>query len=201
MAGHCEGFITDINTNVGGVTTKGLDLNASYARQIGGHGTLNASFVATWLDELIRNPLADIKYDCAGFFGNQCGTPSPEWRHKARVGFTFRNGIGISAQWRYFSAVDVDSSSSDDDLEADPTSTTLFPSNLGFAAQSYFDLALSAKIKDQLSVRIGANNIFDRDPPIGGSQVVAAPFGNGNTYPQVYDALGRYLFAGFTVDF
>jgi hypothetical protein len=24
---------------------------------------------------------------------------------------------------------------------------------------------------------------------------------NGNTFPQVYDALGRYLFAGFTIDF
>ena len=32
----------------------------------------------------------------------------------------------------------------------------------------------SAKIKDQLSLRIGANNIFDRDPPIAGGQVVAA---------------------------
>ena len=63
---------------------------------------------ATWLDKLEVNPLADIKFDCAGFFGNQCGTPNPEWRHKARVGFTFRNGIGISAQWRYFSEVDVD---------------------------------------------------------------------------------------------
>ncbi len=48
---------------------------------------------------------------------------------------------------------------------------------------------------------MGVNNIFDRDPPVAGQQVVPAGFGNGNTYPQVYDALGRYLFAGFTVDF
>jgi outer membrane receptor protein involved in Fe transport len=204
------GFITDLNVNVGGIETRGLDVNATYSRQLFGAGTFSASFVGTYLDELIVNPLADIKYDCSGFFGNQCGTPAPKWRHKARVGFTFRNGIGISAQWRYFSKVDVDASSNDTDLcptlpsgACDPNSSSalLFPSNRRLQAQSYFDLALSAKIKDQLNLRIGANNIFDRDPPVGGSQAVAAPFGNGNTYPQVYDSLGRYLFAGFTLDF
>jgi iron complex outermembrane receptor protein len=30
---------------------------------------------------------------------------------------------------------------------------------------------------------------------------VGAGAGNGNTYPQVYDALGRYVFAGVTVEF
>jgi hypothetical protein len=27
------------------------------------------------------------------------------------------------------------------------------------------------------------------------------PFGNGNTFPQVYDALGRTIFIGITADF
>ena len=43
--------------------------------------------------------------------------------------------------------------------------------------------------------------ILDRDPPVAGGQVIPAGFGNGNTFPQVYDALGRYLFAGVTIDF
>jgi outer membrane receptor protein involved in Fe transport len=48
----------------------------------------------------------------------------------------------------------------------------------------------------KLNLRLGVNNIFDKDPPLNG-----ASLGNGNTHPQVYDALGRYMFAGFTVDF
>jgi outer membrane receptor protein involved in Fe transport len=48
----------------------------------------------------------------------------------------------------------------------------------------------------KLNLRLGVNNIFDKDPPLQGLSL-----GNGNTYPQVYDALGRYMFAGFTVDF
>ena len=46
------------------------------------------------------------------------------------------------------------------------------------------------------------NNLFDKDPPIGNfSGVIGPPFGNGNTYPQVYDSLGRKFFASMTVQF
>ena len=45
------------------------------------------------------------------------------------------------------------------------------------------------------------NNVLDRDPPLAGGQVIPAGFGNGNTFPQVYDSLGRYFFAGVTFDF
>ena len=76
-----------------------------------------------------------------------------------------------------------------------------FPGNHQLPAQSYFDLALTARLADKLNLRLGANNIFDRPPPVAGSDVVVPPFGNGNTFPQVYDALGRFVFAGVTVDF
>jgi len=46
---------------------------------------------------------------------------------------------------------------------------------------------------------MGVNNILDRQPPI--STELPAGFGSGNTYPQVYDAMGRYIFAGVTLDF
>ncbi|WP_324805655.1 TonB-dependent receptor [Sphingomonas sp. LY29] len=191
-----NGFVTDINTNVGGIKTRGVDLNASYAREIGTWGNFNASLVGTYLDKLEVNPLGDITYDCAGYFGNQCGTPNPKWRHKFRLGFTFPSGIGISGQWRHFSRVKNDAASNDEDL-----SGTVLEGNKELKAQNYFDLALSARIRDQLNLRVGANNILDRRPPLGGGQVIPAGFGNGNTFPQVYDSLGRYLFAGFTVDF
>ncbi|HET7316794.1 MAG TPA: hypothetical protein VFI88_05155, partial [Sphingomicrobium sp.] len=63
-------------------------------------------------------------------------------------------------------------------------------------SRSYFDLALTARLAQRLNLRLGANNIFDTDAPLNGTGL-----GNGNTFPQVYDALGRFLFAGFTIDF
>ena len=60
---------------------------------------------------------------------------------------------------------------------------------------------MTARITNKFNLRIGANNLLDRAPPIVVGQTFAPIFGNGNTYPQIYDALGRYMFAGVTVDF
>ncbi|HET7605404.1 MAG TPA: TonB-dependent receptor [Sphingomicrobium sp.] len=187
-----QGFITLLNTNVGGLQTKGFDFNGSYNRRLGGIGTLNLSFVGTYLKKLITNPFGDIFYDCAGYYGNTCGTPNPKWRHKARIALTMPNGIGASVQWRHFSGVQLDAVSSNPVLN-DPS---FAPGNNHFTKRDYFDLSFTARMAQKLNLRLGVNNIFDKDPPLQGLSL-----GNGNTYPQVYDALGRYMFAGFTVDF
>ena len=48
---------------------------------------------------------------------------------------------------------------------------------------------------------VGCNNIFDKDPPIIGGTNLPGVAGNGNTFPQIYDALGRLLFAQLTAQF
>ena len=58
-----------------------------------------------------------------------------------------------------------------------------------FPSTDYFDLAALWDPTDSVSLRFGINNLFDEDPPI-------CPCSSGNTVPQSYDALGRYLFAG-----
>ena len=52
-----------------------------------------------------------------------------------------------------------------------------------------------------LTGRLGINNILDKDPPLVGQDTCPAVFCNGNTFPQVYDTLGRYVFLGLTADF
>jgi outer membrane receptor protein involved in Fe transport len=207
------GFIALQTTNVGGLHTKGIDLNASYSHKFSGMGTLSLSFVGTWLKKLefdtgiSPNVLGlDGVYDCAGFFGATCTSGAPftspnmKWRHKFRAGFTLPNGIGISGQWRHFASVKNDTLSGDPDLNfaQGPHST---PGDAELPAQNYFDLALTARITDRYNFRIGANNIFDKAPPVAAGDVVGPPTGNGNTFPQTYDALGRFIFAGVTVDF
>jgi outer membrane receptor protein involved in Fe transport len=199
------GFIIDINDNLGGLRTKGIDVNGSYTRRIGGMGTLSTSLVGTYLIDLDSNPFGDVEFDCASWYGLQCGTPNPKWRHKFRLGFTLPNGLGISGQWRYFSKVRDDTLSDDPDLN-DGVGPRPLDEQLN--AKSFFDLALTARLADRYNFRLGMNNILDTDPPIAGTNASGAygarvnpPFGNGNTFPQVYDALGRYIFAGVTIDF
>jgi outer membrane receptor protein involved in Fe transport len=70
------------------------------------------------------------------------------------------------------------------------------------AARDYFDLAGSWQINKTFTLRAGINNIFDQDPPIVSSTAAdASIFGNGNTFPQTYDALGRLIFMNLTMKF
>jgi iron complex outermembrane recepter protein len=191
--------------------TRGIDVQGSYAHKFGGLGSLNVSLVGTYLKNQIFDTGVDLgtdingKGDCAGFYGSTCGNPNPRWRHKFRVGFTLPNGLGISGQWRYFSRVKDDLLNNDCDVNGVPVdangacpgngAATAPPGNNVIPAQSFFDLALTARVADKFNLRLGANNILDKEPP------VTSLGANGNTFPQVYDSLGRYIFAGVTIDF
>ena len=197
------GFVRDLNQNIGKFSTRGVDVGISYSQEIGSWGNLSASFIGTWLDELLTDNGVSEPYDCAGFYGPICGIPNPEWRHKLRVTYVHPDGYGFSLQWRYLAGVDVENSSSNSTLNQ-----AFSPFNEHLPAQNYIDLTLTARIGDHYNFRLGVNNIFDREPPIvganGASTVInacAAVVCSGNTYPQVYDALGRYIFAGVTLDF
>jgi iron complex outermembrane recepter protein len=190
------GYVEDTYLNLGSLKTRGIDVGASYSHEIGKLGSLGFNLNGTYLDEFRTDNGVSTPYDCAGYYGTQCGTPAPKWRHRARVTYTAPNGIGLSAQWRYYGPVKVDASSSNDTLSGN------FPEmDRRIAAQSYFDLTLTAAITDKYTFRLGVNNVLDRDPPLVSSADLSSVYGNGNTYPNVYDALGRYVFAGVTANF
>lgn len=180
-----DGYVTVLNKNFSGVglSTKGWDFSGSYSRRLGGFGTLNASFVST-----LQGKTATVGGAGTGKFSAD-SYPVTKFRSKARLGMALPNGLGISGSWRHFSRVTL----------GDPTITQ--PANQVIKAQNYFDLAMTARITNKFNLRFGANNILDKSPPLLGGQVCPAGFCNGNTYPQIYDSLGRYMFAGVTVDF
>ena len=56
-------------------------------------------------------------------------------------------------------------------------------------------------VGDHYKFSLGANNVLDKAPPTTGSQSCPAGSCNGNVFAQTYDALGRYVYAGVTLDF
>ena len=66
------------------------------------------------------------------------------------------------------------------------------------AAEDYFDLAANWAITEKAGITLGINNVLDDNPSLSAS---VGTTGNGNTYPQTYDALGRYVFLRASVEF
>jgi len=206
-----NGFVTDTPNNEGKVKTNGFDFNGSYSHRLGGIGSLSANFNGTWLKHYkVDNGLTE-PYDCAGFYGPTCsgatvasGAPMPKWRHKLRTTLNMPSGIGVSLQWRMVGKVKAETLSDNESIHGD---NPLDP-GLHIKAQHYFDLATTYTFGEHYSFRLGVNNLLDNDPPmvtsgnagLAGSNLCVGGC-NGNTYPGVYDPLGRTIFIGATVNF
>ncbi|MXP27134.1 TonB-dependent receptor [Altererythrobacter indicus] len=192
-----EGYVQSTTQNTGSLKTSGIDLGATY-RIPTDMGQIDLNFDGTWLNDLVTEPLPGLgSYDCKGLFGPTCGQPSPEWRHQARITFSDLNDLySISVNWRYIGGTKL-SSNSDQTLLVGSDKYII---NSKLPAYNYFDLTGSAKITDALSMRIGVNNLFDKDPPAI-AQGLLSSFGNGNTYPGVYDVAGRSVFVALSADF
>lgn len=184
-----DGHVANLDINIGSLQTRGVDLNLVYGSpEMGAFGSLNFSVTGTYLDALKVAPGPGIApYDCKGFFGPSCavpnGAPNPEWRHLARIGWSTSWKVDVALSWRYFGRVE----------QLDAAANRI---DRRFSAQSYFDVYGSWGVTDNATLRIGMNNVLDSDPPLNAS---VGTTGNGNTYPQTYDALGRFIFTGLTI--
>jgi outer membrane receptor protein involved in Fe transport len=188
-----DGFVDDRLINIAGFKVRGIDVGTDYQHRIGRAGKISANFVGSYTIRWIIAPGGLFEpFDCVGKFGGDCGIPTPRWRHKARLTWTGSRGVSLSANWRYSGAMRLTAL---DGYIPGPFARQIRP-------QSFFDLAAVADIRHRYAVRLGVNNIFDREPPLvpsGNEQ--ACGFGcNGNTYTQWYDPLGRFIFAGVTLN-
>lgn len=199
-----NGRIVTTNQNLGGYHTSGLDVGINWTTRMGASG-FGINFVGTYVSKWEFEPIKGLgKFDCAGLVGQQCGTPNPVWRHKIRGTWATPWNLDLALTWRHIDEVKNESTSSAPLLSA-PTAAT----DQKLEARDYFDLAALWTINKTFSLRAGINNIFDIDPPIvSGTATAAFPaladpsiFGNGNTFPQIYDTLGRMIFLNLTMKF
>ena len=196
--GLAQGFVEQTNLNLGSLSTRGADVSLNYNHNLAAYGGLGLAFLGTYVRNLKTEPIPGLgEYDCAGYYGVTCGTPIPKWRHKFRATWSTPWIFDLALTWRHLDKVKIDASSSDPLLNG-----AFAPITAELGKRDYFDISGSLNLTKKITLRAGVNNVFDKDPPISDSTgVVGAPFGNGNTYPQVYDALGRKIFASITVQF
>lgn len=184
-----NGYIVGSTLNTGYLLTSGIDVSAAYNFAVGRLGRIDASVVGTWTEQMTQEPLPGLgTFDCKGLYGYSCGQPNPTWRHVARATWnTPGDKASLSLSWRYFDATKVSGGD-----------TTVI--NARIPVYNYFDLAATASVTKQLQLRMGVNNLTDKAPPVIATGILTS-FGNGNTYPGVYDPMGRTMFVGATLTF
>lgn len=176
------GFVQATNINLASRKWEGVDLSSAYNTDLLG-GNLNVSLVGTYMLSKEYTPLPgnqDAVYDCVGMVNSDC-FPQPEWRHVVNANFD-KDDFGINVKWRYYGEVSYDGT----------TDKILGANGNKIDAQSYLDVAGRYTLNDNVTFRLGVNNILDKEKPLAGNAVSTGAF---------YDQLGRYLHAGVSLTF
>lgn len=205
------GFVATGSQNTGLLETKGIDVSAHYGLNLNEFGKL--AFDLTGTDTILRNLEPNVttinsttlasgpgpSYNCTGAFGATCANPLPRWRSVFTTDWaTPWQGLDLNFRWRYIGDTQVDALSQSP-LLASPNTVT--PGYSHIPSFSYLDLSASVTLVQNISVRVGANNVLDKDPPV----ILSAncPVGpcNNNSFGQTYDPIGRFLYVHLTAKF
>jgi iron complex outermembrane recepter protein len=168
-------------------------------------GSLDLTMNGTVLKSLYTENVPGLgSYDCAGYFGVTCETPSPKWRHKLRATWATPWNLDVSATWRHFGKTTQEGFSTDPQLDArdEDGVVQVAAVEAKMGARNYLDLNAAYAFTKKISLSFGINNLLDKDPPLAsGSAIPAAGAANGNTFPQVFDANGRFIYLNLTARF
>jgi outer membrane receptor protein involved in Fe transport len=108
------------------------------------------------------------------------------------------SGLDLNLRWRYIGPTLVDSLNQSP-LLSNPG--TVYQGYSHIPSYSYLDLSAAATVASNVTLRVGVNNVLDKDPPITLSGDCPTGQCNGNSWTGVYDALGRNLYAKVSVKF
>lgn len=177
--------VTSTSVNIGFFDVAGFDVSANYHLEAGRFGSLDFGLRSTILDKFDQQSVpGSTVEECAGAWGGACGRPRPEYKHTFNTVWTTPWDLTVVGGWRFVGGVD--------EFNLDRFSA---------GDESYFDLSATYEAEflgGTTTFALGVTNALDNDPPVSGLFGNVGVFGNGNTIPATWDAMGRYYFLGFT---
>jgi outer membrane receptor protein involved in Fe transport len=196
-----KGVFTPLS-NSGYQETSGVDVNVNYrlaAKQMNldpKFGTFDLAFAFTQVQKFdFKGTPTGTTRDCVGYYSVACASISnstaPVYKRKFNQRTTWNVGdFAVGYNWRYTSAVDVE-----------PGSGTYLPQFSHIKAYNYVDLSGVWNYSKNLRLNVSVNNAANKKPPIVGANVSTTSMDSGNTFPNAYDAIGRYITFGASLKF
>lgn len=172
--------------NGGSIKTDGIDLQLNYSTGLP-VGELAVNFLYNYLlsfEQSDRPGLPAIDYaGTISYFGAGLGSSFPEQRANLTGQYNI-GAFGFSARLRWIG-----------DMEN--RAAVQFPGETfgGVPSIAYLDLSATWKFMDKSALRIGVNNVNDKQPP------EYAPNVQSGTDPSTYDIVGRRIYGQITVGF
>ncbi|THC43888.1 TonB-dependent receptor domain-containing protein [Massilia sp. Mn16-1_5] len=196
---EARGVATPLS-NLGSQSTSGVDLNISYrlaASRVGldaRWGNFDISLGANQVNSYTfqATPTA-VERDCLGYYSVACNNivSAPVYKRKfnQRTNWSF-GAWAVGYNWRYVSGV----------IE-EPGGTVFLPAFASIPSYHYVDLNASWNVSKNVRLVASVTNAANKKPPIVGGSIGGTGPNSGNTFPQSYDAVGRYVTLGATVRF
>ncbi len=174
-------YALEVDRNIGGVDTSGVDLQIDWAMDAGA-GRVGANGYLTYVQSWEATEPDGRKVDYIGTIGNRgLGGAIPRLRSVLGVRYEWQ-GITVYTRWQHI-----------DDMRDAEYRDFRVPS------YDYFDVgasyAVDAGMLSGLTATAGVENLGDQDPPLFPS------YPQANTDPSQYDVLGRRYFVSLRYRF
>lgn len=183
-------------SNLGKIETSGWDLGVSYSLPIQNVGRLDVGLLASIISKyrFQATPVSAVR-DCVGYYSVACGTvsegegPINKTKWNLRVGLS-RENWNASLVWRHLSKV-----------VEEPGGTSFLDRYSSIKAYDYLDLGATWTFTKNLTLNLSVTNLLNKKAPEVGNTIGTTTANSGNTFPQTYDAIGRYFTVGLAAKF
>jgi len=178
-------------SNLGTYETSGVDFGASYLFDFGDIGRLSWNLNGTYTIEnkFQATPVSENR-DCVGYYSTSCGNIQPEITLSQRFTWSWEQ-FDFSLRHRYLDSVEIEPSRKGEYL----------PAYESIDSYNYFDFTVRAGLTDNVTLVGTIENLLDEEPPVVGNDIGPTSWNSGNTYPTVYDAIGRTYSVGVSLKF
>jgi outer membrane receptor protein involved in Fe transport len=180
------GVITQ-SSNLGTFLTEGVDLDIDYRlplKNIGlaNWGTVQVGVKAALVSKFDFKSLPTVAtIPLAGNYGLNSGNPYFKTKFTQSAKWDI-GSFSVGYQWKHQSRVNVDAGTG-----------TFFEPYRSIKAYDYVDLNGYYDVTKNFRVSVTVNNAFDKQPPVVGNTIGGTGPNSGNTFPQAYDAIGRFV--------